>query len=81
MAGIGRSSITATFICDITGPDDPPPLHDAHLVHADETRLVLSGYECIADLERETHLGQTWVLTPCEGEKSFTASRSIRPAW
>jgi len=65
---LGRSSITATFMCDIAGPDDPPPLHDAHLVHADETRLVLSGYECIADADRETHYGQTWVLMPCEGE-------------
>jgi hypothetical protein len=56
---LGRSSITATFVCDRAGPDDPPPLHDAHLVHADETRLILSGYECIADLDRETHYGQT----------------------
>lgn len=44
VAALGRSSITATFICDCSGPDDPPPLHDAHLVHADETRLILSGY-------------------------------------
>jgi hypothetical protein len=36
--------------------------HNAHLVQADETRLILSGYECIADVERETHFGQTWVL-------------------
>lgn len=56
---LGRSSISATFVCDSTGPDDPPPLHDAHLVHADETRMVLSGYECIADADRETHFGQT----------------------
>lgn len=67
VAALGRSSITATFVCDSMGPDDPPPLHDAHLVHADETRLILSGYECIADVERETHFGQTWVLMPCEG--------------
>lgn len=66
---LGRSSITAIFACDSTGPDDPPPLHDAHLAHADETRLVLSGYECIADADRETHYGQTWVLTPCEGDE------------
>jgi hypothetical protein len=65
---LGRSSITATFMCDSAGKDDPPPLHDAHLVHTDETRLVLSGYECIADADRETHYGQTWVLMPCEGE-------------
>jgi hypothetical protein len=64
---LGRASITAKFICDTTGPDDPPPLQDAHLVHADETRLVLSGYECITDLDREVHYGQTWVLMPCEG--------------
>lgn len=66
---LGRSSVTATFICDSNGNgnDDPPPVHDAHLVHADETRLILSGYECITDLERETHYGQTWVLMPCEG--------------
>jgi hypothetical protein len=44
VAALGRPSITATFMCDTAGPDDPPPLHDAHLVHADETRLVLSGY-------------------------------------
>jgi hypothetical protein len=68
MPALGRSSITANFVCDNEGPDDPPPLHDAHLVHADETRLVLSGYECIADLDREVHYGQTWVLMPCEGE-------------
>jgi hypothetical protein len=48
VAALGRSSITATFMCDTIGPDDPPPLHDAHLVHADDTRLVLSGCECIA---------------------------------
>jgi len=23
-------------------------------------RLVLSGHECIADVDRETHFGQTW---------------------
>jgi hypothetical protein len=68
VAALGRSSFAATFICDCAGADDPPPLHDAHLVHADETRLVLSGYECIAELERETHYGQTWVLMPCEGD-------------
>jgi hypothetical protein len=62
---LGRSSITANFVCDSEGPNDPPPLHDAHLVHADETRLVLSGYECITDLDREVHYGQTWVLMPC----------------
>jgi hypothetical protein len=66
---LGRSSITATFMCDMAGPDDPPSLHDAHLVLADETRLVLSGYEAIADLDREVHYGQTWVLLPCEGER------------
>jgi hypothetical protein len=66
---LGRASITAKFICDTAGPDDPPPLQDAHLVHADETRLVLSGYECITDLDREVHYGQTWVLMPCEGER------------
>jgi hypothetical protein len=65
---LARPSFTAIFRCDVTGPDDPPPLHDAHLVHADETRLVLSGYEVIADLDREVHYGQTWVLMPCEGE-------------
>lgn len=64
---LGRPSITATFTCDTQGDDDPAPLHDAHLVHADETRLVLSGYECIAELGREVHYGQTWVLVPCEG--------------
>jgi hypothetical protein len=68
VAALGRPSITATFMCDTAGPDDPLPLHDAHLVHADETRLVLSGYECVVDLDRETHYGQTWVLMPCEGE-------------
>jgi hypothetical protein len=68
VAALGRPSITATFVCDTAGRDDPPPLHDAHLVHADETRLILSGYECIADADRETHYGQTWVLMPCEGD-------------
>jgi hypothetical protein len=68
VAALGRSSITATFVCDSEGTDDPPPLHDAHLVHADETRLILSGYECITELDREVHYGQTWVLMPCEGE-------------
>lgn len=34
---------------------------------ADETRLILSGYEGITDLDRETHFGQTWVAMPCEG--------------
>jgi hypothetical protein len=24
VAPLGRSSVTATFICDSTGPDDPP---------------------------------------------------------
>ncbi|GEM_PF-2925082 len=67
VAALGRSSFTATFICDCNGTDDPPPLHDAHLVHADGTRLVLSGYECITDVDRETRYGQTWVLMPCEG--------------
>lgn len=64
---LGRSSCTATFTCESRGPDDPLPLHDAHLVHADQTRLVLSGYECVDDLGREIHYGQTWVLVPCEG--------------
>jgi hypothetical protein len=65
---LGRASFTASFQCDVCGLDDPLPLHDAHLVHADETRLVLSGYECISDLDREVHFGQTWVLMPCEGD-------------
>ena len=64
---LARSSFTATFRCDKPGRDDPPPLHDAHLVHADDARLVLSGYECVEDLGREIHYGQTWVLVPCEG--------------
>lgn len=69
VAALGRSSFTATFVCETAGPDDPPPLHDAHLVRADESRLILSGYECIVtDVDRETHYGQTWVLVPCAGE-------------
>jgi hypothetical protein len=44
---LGRQSFTATFKCEVQGKDDPLPLHDAHLVHADATRLVLSGYECL----------------------------------
>src|SRR3972149_7358619 len=44
VAALGRSSFTATFVCETAGPDDPPPLHDAHLVRADESRLILSGY-------------------------------------
>lgn len=64
---LGRSSITATFVCDVAGSDDPLALHDAHLVHADESRLILSGYECVAEIEREVHYGQTWVLVPCDG--------------
>jgi hypothetical protein len=65
---LGRPSFTATFQCDARGSDDPLPLHDAHLVHADETRLVLSGYECVKEMGRETHFGQTWVLIACDGE-------------
>jgi hypothetical protein len=37
---LARASFTATFTCDTPGRDDPLPLHDAHLVHADEVRLV-----------------------------------------
>jgi hypothetical protein len=66
---LGRASFTAMFLCDTPGRDDPLPLHDAHLVHADAMRLVLSGYECVEDLGRETHYGQTWVLVPCEGSE------------
>jgi hypothetical protein len=64
---LGRSSFTAIFQCDVAGRDDPLPLHDAHLVHADDMRLVLSGYECVEDVGREVHYGQTWVLVPWEG--------------
>lgn len=66
---LGRSSFTATFTRDVGGNDDPLPLHDAHLVHADATRLVLSGYECVEELGRETHYAQTWVLVACEGDQ------------
>jgi hypothetical protein len=65
---LGRPSFTATFQCDKPGLDDPPPLHDAHLVHADGSRLVLSGYEAVEDTGRSTHYAQTWVLVACEGE-------------
>ena len=65
---LGRASFTATFVCEKAGPDDPPPLHDAHLVHADETRVVLSGYECIVDADREIHCGQTWVPDAMRGQ-------------
>ena len=65
---LSRASFTATFLCDAPGGDDPLPLHDAHLVHADETRLILSGYECVEDGGRDVHYGQTWVLVPCEGD-------------
>jgi hypothetical protein len=75
---LGRSSFTATFLCATPGRDDPLPLHDAHLVHADEMRLVLSGYECVEDLGREVHYGQTWVLVPCEGH---APEPSIGPAF
>ena len=27
----------------------------------------MDGYECVEDLGREIHYGQTWVLVPCEG--------------
>jgi hypothetical protein len=64
---LGRSSFTAAFLCDAPGRDDPLPLHDAHLVHADDTRLVLSGYECVEELGSQVHYGQTWVLVPCQG--------------
>jgi hypothetical protein len=66
---LGRASFTATFTCDVRGRDDPLPLHDAHLVHADASRLVLSGYECVAEMGRDTHYAQTWVLVGCEGEE------------
>lgn len=61
---LARASFTATFVCDAPGRDDPLPLHDAHLVHADETRIILSGYECVEELGRAVHYGQTWVLVP-----------------
>ena len=64
---LGRASFTAKFQCDKDGPDDPLPLYDAHLVHADDSRLILSGYECVESLGSEIHYGQTWVLVPAEG--------------
>jgi hypothetical protein len=67
---LGRPSFTATFQCDAQGPDDPLPLHDAHLVHADTTRLVLSGYECAKEMGRDTHYAQTWVLVACERDEA-----------
>lgn len=66
---LGRPSFTATFMTETKAKDDPLPLHDAHLVHADATRLVLSGYEGIEEMGRETHFAQTWVLVACEGER------------
>ncbi len=77
---LGRSSFTATFACDLKGADDPLPLHDAHLVHADATRLVLSGYECVQELGRETHFAQTWVLVACEGERAEASRGPPFPA-
>jgi hypothetical protein len=69
VAALGRASVTASFLCDWLGGDDPLPLHETHLVHADEMRLVLSGYECIEDIGHKVHYGQTWVLVPCEGSE------------
>jgi hypothetical protein len=79
VAALGRASFTATFLCDAPGRDDPLPLHDAHLVHADELRLVLSGYECIDDAGRAVHYGQTWVLVPCEGVEPQASSGPAFP--
>lgn len=77
VVSLGRPSFTATFRCEVKGTDDPLPLHDAHLVHADPSRLVLSGYECVRELGRDTHYAQTWVLVACEGDQP-EASRGPR---
>lgn len=63
----GRTLRIARLI-DMSRPtDDPPWLMDSVLLQANDSRLVLTGFERIEDGITKTDYAQTWILEPVHG--------------
>lgn len=61
---LGRAVRQARLLDDGRPIDDPPWLMDPVLLHANDSRLVLTGFERISDGITTTDYAQTWILEP-----------------